>query len=619
MKKTFFLSLMITILFISCNKKPIPEPKETYNFYIACAKNNISKAKQFLNLYPEYANIPLYETTKDLKRYIKTKNVYNNLAYQDFFNYLCNEGMIQFTHEEIDNGEKERLRNAYKRYPINIAARYGNLETVQLLISYNADINTCEENGSTPLISATQNNHIDVVKLLLENNVNINDKNNNDDNALMIAIINNNIEIVKELLNKKADVELACQGYTPLMIASNFGNFDITKLLIENNAKINSQTKDGQTAMHFAAMNHQNEIIRLLINNGADIDIKDNQGLTALMEAIYADNYDIVNTLINAGADVNASISITGANVLDIAAGTYDEKKTDKKIISLLVNNGAKSKNIDISKYIILPKKQIPAKVIPASDLKYTLSNDGNYVIILQYIGTYQNIIFPSEIEDFPVKQIGKYDCVFKDNKTIFEKVAIPDSVKVIQQNAFFESKIKKLIIPNTVEEIGGGALDKILYLEELELPYALKQNYFGIELSKNCNMDTIIYPLLNGPDPQVNLCTMKESKVTKVEFPYGVVYVNVSGDIRNVKEIDIPKTVEYFTGRVLLNPDTKFIIPSSVKSINFSYYWYMVSNGEFSPYIVNDCTLKERKEIQDFWRKLGYDGSFAEDTWFGF
>ena len=620
MKKHFLQILVLSILITSCNQKQLPTPEDAYNFYISCAKGNVNDATHFLTEYPEYADIPLYETTSDLRRYIKTKTVYNNASYQRFFNYLCDEGILQFTKEELDNGEKKKLENAYKRYPINVAARYGNLEILKLLLSYNADINICEENGNTPLISATQNAHLDVIKELLENNAQINYKNDNDANALNMAVINNNIEIVQELLNYHADVEITSQGYTPLMYASNFGNLEIAQLLIENKASINSQTKDGQTALQFAAINQQKEIVRLLINNGAEINGKDNQGLSAIMEAVYADNYDIVNMLIKAGADVNASVSITGSNVLDIAAGTYEEKKTDKKIISLLVNNGAKSKNVDISKYITLPKKQVPQKVIPKSELKYTLSTDGNYVIITKYTGTYTNILFPSEIEDFPVRQIGNYESVFKDNKTLFEKVTIPNSVTVIKDNSFENSKIRKLIIPNTVEKIGSGALDKINYLKELEIPYNLDQNYFGILLAKNCNLNTITFPKLNGPDPQVHIYSMKESKVNRIEFSQGAVYVDVGGDIRNIKEIQIPRTIQYFTGRVLLNPNTKFNISSSVNSIKFSYYWpFIESHGDFIPYIVSNCTLKERKEIQDFWRNLGYTGSFAEDDLFNF
>lgn len=152
MKKNYLFIFIILFFISSCNKKPLPKPEETYNFYISCAKENLIEAEKFLDTYPDYANIPLYETTSDLKRYIKTKTVYNNNSYQDFFNYLCNEGIIEFTNDEINNGEKKKLQISYKRYPINIAARYGNLEIVKLLLSHNADINICEENGNTPLI-----------------------------------------------------------------------------------------------------------------------------------------------------------------------------------------------------------------------------------------------------------------------------------------------------------------------------------------------------------------------------------------------------------------------------------------------------------------------------------
>ena len=610
MKKHFLQILVLSIFITFCHQKQLPSPEEAYNFYISCAKGNVNDATQFLTAYPEYADIPLYETTSDLKRYIKTKTIYNNASYQRFFNYLCDEGKIQFTNEEIDNGKKRKLQNTYKRYPINVAARYGNLEIVKLLLSYNADINICEENGNTPLISATQNNHLEVVKELLNKQAKVNYKNDNDLTALNLSILNNYIEIVEYLLENNADVELTTEGYTPLMFASHYGKIEIVKLLLSKNANINAQTQEGQTALQFAAMNKEKEITDLLISNGADVNAKNNTGVTALMEAVYKNDFEITKSLINANVDINAK-EINGYNALDIAISQYEEDKKDKRIVNLLIRSGAESSNLSMDKYI-----EYPPKVIPASDLKYTLSNEDDYVIIYKYIGKYKNIIFPSQIEGFPVRQIGSN--VFDDcYKITFERVEIPSSVTVIKRDAFTGSKIKQLIIPNNVQRI--ESLGKISYLEKLVLPERLQQSSFGIDFSNSCNLNEVKFPHLIGSSPSVSIYTYKDSKINTIVFPEEAHYVSIGGDIGNIKEIHLPTSTEYLTGRVLLYPSTRFIVPFS-NQIQFSYYWpFIESRGYFMPFITSNCTLRERKEIQDFWRNLGYDGSFSDDDLFNF
>ena len=53
--------------------------------------------------------------------------------------------------------------------PLHIAAKYGNIKVVQLLLQKDADPNVQGKNGLTPLHVATHYNHVNVALLLLEN------------------------------------------------------------------------------------------------------------------------------------------------------------------------------------------------------------------------------------------------------------------------------------------------------------------------------------------------------------------------------------------------------------------------------------------------------------------
>lgn len=646
MKKIIPL-LIFCILLSSCSKKPSAE--ETLDYYKMCAKNDVSGVVDFLSKYPDYADIPLFTDSKELREFKKTNQHQNNLVYQKFAEYLISEGIKTFTEEE--KGTEDTYIHEYKRFPIHIAAGNGYLDLLKILIEHNSDVNRKAENGCTPLLLAVEMEDIDVIKELLKNNADINLQNDEEVSPLTYSIyFQKDISIVKELLENGAKVEYTTQKYTPLMIASNLENIEVMKLLLEYGANVNTKTTDGQSALELAAIKGSKKSIDFLLENGADVNSQNNQGYTptmiavglenidllnklikagadlnakdkngvsALMNAILVGNYNIVNKLIKSGADVNASTSITGNYVLDFAVAVYEENKTDKSIMTLLVNNGAKSPNVDISKYITKPKQPSTPKVISPSELKYALTDDGNGVVITKYTGNYPNIIFPNEIEGFPVRQIGQYESVFKGNKTVFEKVSIPDTVVIIKDSAFSSANIKQLVIPDSVRTIRLSAIDNIGYLEKLTLPDRLDQDNLSISFSRTCNINEVVFPRLSGASPKASFYCSKESKIKKVIFPQGAQYIEVSGDVRNIGEFEIPSSIEYFTGRVLLNPTTKFNFPSSVRNVKFSYYWYMVSSGEFAPYMMSNCTLKQQKEIQDFWRNLGYDRYFAEEKIF--
>jgi len=78
----------------------------------------------------------------------------------------------------------------------------------------------------------------------------------------------------------------------------------IAALLIAKGANVNLKTKDGQTALIYAAMapDDRSEIAQLLIENGADINAKDNTEMTALSYALKKRDLVLFKILMESGA-----------------------------------------------------------------------------------------------------------------------------------------------------------------------------------------------------------------------------------------------------------------------------------------------------------------------------
>ncbi|HOD39376.1 MAG: Phosphocholine transferase AnkX [bacterium ADurb.Bin243] len=77
----------------------------------------------------------------------------------------------------------------------------------------------------------------------------------------------NDAELAKISIEKGADVNLQDKnGYTPLMIASNFGHIDIVTLLVEKGADIHIQANNGETALSLAEKKGHEKVINFFKN-----------------------------------------------------------------------------------------------------------------------------------------------------------------------------------------------------------------------------------------------------------------------------------------------------------------------------------------------------------------
>lgn len=122
---------------------------------------------------------------------------------------------------------------------------------------------------------------------------------------------------------------------TPLHIASRVGHLEITKLLLQKGAYVES--KDGQdvSPLHRAAANGHEQIAKLLIQNGSMVDAKDRFDHTPLFAASANGYSEIVTFLLNKGANINTENEF-GETPLHISASNGH-----KKVVETLIQKGA--------------------------------------------------------------------------------------------------------------------------------------------------------------------------------------------------------------------------------------------------------------------------------------
>jgi ankyrin repeat protein len=137
--------------------------------------------------------------------------------------------------------------------------------------------------------------HVNVCKYLIEKGSNVNTK-VRERTALYRAAKYGNRELCRLLLDNNADPKVMCEGRSPLMVAAFGGYWGVCEELIWHNFVpalrpskaspdiLDAQDKQGNTALMYAAANGQVDVYIRLLKMGANQNIqRKRDGMTALM------------------------------------------------------------------------------------------------------------------------------------------------------------------------------------------------------------------------------------------------------------------------------------------------------------------------------------------------
>jgi len=231
------------------------------------------------------------------------------------------------------------------------AAKQGNHVAIRSILSSPANKDVTGSEGGAALIAAASRSDVETIDLLLRAGVNPKAVNEYGATALYgAAEANADPAITKKLLAAGADPNVALlSSESPLMQAARVGNLETVRALLAAGADPNVQEKNGrQTALMWAVAEHHPEVVDELVQHKADVNTRSKNGATALMFAARGDLAS-TKTLLNAGADPNVAIPDWGGTALIIAStmGQAD-------IVGALLDKGADVKYRDTNSFTAL-------------------------------------------------------------------------------------------------------------------------------------------------------------------------------------------------------------------------------------------------------------------------
>lgn len=214
---------------------------------------------------------------------------------------------------------------------LHAACCSNDLNTVSKIIKFELDIDKCNKNGFTPLMTACKHSTNEIFQLLVKKGGASIFK------SLKFAHEKVGSSFCWTMIGKCRKTQLV----NALFEASKIGHFDIVQMLILMNVNLNETNEEGDSPLTLACKIDHQFLAELLINNGADTG-------EAFKSAFKHDNVASTRLLIKCGADVNRVDPIKWSPLTwacyirqELINNNRYLSSELESIIDLLISNGA--------------------------------------------------------------------------------------------------------------------------------------------------------------------------------------------------------------------------------------------------------------------------------------
>ncbi|MCE7873811.1 ankyrin repeat domain-containing protein [bacterium CPR1] len=187
-----------------------------------------------------------------------------------------------------------RLRDGSQETLLHLAARNGNGQLVEYLVSQGLDLEACSLLGITPLMAACLQQNVETASALLR--LGADPVGKSQDSPLHIVAgcgrglcspplgkADEWLELARLLLERGAQVNArSINQWTPLHYAAEANNPGMITLLISRGAEPNAVDSDGNTPLHLAVLRVCPLSVESLLQSGCSREVRSHQGATPL-------------------------------------------------------------------------------------------------------------------------------------------------------------------------------------------------------------------------------------------------------------------------------------------------------------------------------------------------
>jgi hypothetical protein len=329
-RNSFLFVCILALMSVSCDLRPLPDYESVLRFSNAVLENKTDLAEQYIKKYKDICMFSLsspggYEVgmvgmavasgnIEMVKLMVKHKASVNVVNQPGGFTALetavavKNLEMIKYL---LDNGADPKNIDAYGNNIFHtLALEFRNIDAAVLIGENISDlpnyINMKNNEGYTPLTllifqQIKENVLYDDEELKMlefylacgaDTSSVIGSFPGNDLYTILIQRkVNDYLKILFSNTNKKLPNVFGTMNY--VMISIYFNNIEMVPIFIPLVKNINERDEYGQTALHRAAYQNDENLFKILLENGIDKNIKDSDGYTAY--DTYIKNHESYN------------------------------------------------------------------------------------------------------------------------------------------------------------------------------------------------------------------------------------------------------------------------------------------------------------------------------------
>jgi ankyrin repeat protein len=258
-------------------------------------------------------------------------------------------GQTERVREMLHSGVKVDTRARFNVTALMVAAKKGNDELVQLLISAGANVNArggetaMSEGKWTPLHYACAIGRVRTARILLQNRADPDAVDNHFETPLSKVLYFSNRNMAETLLEFGANPNGPEKCYRPPVVAAAADDyFEFVQELLAKGVDPNRVGESGETALSATT---SVECARELLKYGADVNLKNAEGKTPILQKIfsgwpigknvYSGSIELLKLYVEAGADVNVK------DKDNVSLLMYLTHRPDIKLAELLIGAGA--------------------------------------------------------------------------------------------------------------------------------------------------------------------------------------------------------------------------------------------------------------------------------------